>query len=62
MNRNYVVCECTVVTAGGVEQAVKEGARTLEDVKEKLGVGKQCVKCKDLVSILVDSYVEDLEG
>lgn len=62
MNRNYVVCECTGVTAGGVEQAVKEGARTLEDVKEKLGVGKQCVKCKDLVSILVDSYVEDLEG
>lgn len=62
MNRNYVVCECTRVTAGGVEQAVKEGARTLEDVKEKLGVGKQCVKCKDLVSILIDSYVEDLEG
>ena len=24
--------------------------------------GKQFVKCKDLVSILVDSYVEDLEG
>lgn len=61
MNSNYVVCECTGVTAGRVEQAVKEGARTFDDLKEKLGVGKQCVKCRDLISLLMESYVEDLE-
>lgn len=51
MNRNYVVCECTGTTAG----------RTFDDVKARLGVGKQCIKCKDLISLLIESYVEDLE-
>ena len=54
MNRNYVVCECTGTTAGQIEQAVQQGGRTL-------GVGKQCIKCKDLISLLIESYVEDLE-
>ena len=45
MNRNYVVCECTGTTAGQIEQAVQQGDRTFEEVKERLGVGKQCIKC-----------------
>ena len=61
MNRNYVVCECTGTTAGQIEQAVQKGDRTFNAVKARLGVGKQCIKCKDLVSLLVESYVEDLE-
>lgn len=48
MNRNYVVCECTGTTAGQIEQAVQQGDRTFDDVKARLGVGKQCIKCKDL--------------
>ena len=40
MNRNYVVCECTGITAGQIEQAVQQGDRTFEEVKERLGVGK----------------------
>ena len=61
MNRNYVVCECTGTTAGQIEEAVQQGDRTFDDVKARLGVGKQCIKCKDLISLLVESYVEDLE-
>ena len=57
MNRNYVVCECTGTTAGQIEQAVQQGDRTFDDVKARLGVGKQCIKCKELI----ESYVEDLE-
>ena len=57
MNRNYVVCECTGITAGQIEQ----GDRTFEEVKERLGVGKQCIKCKDLISLLIESYTEDIE-
>ena len=34
---------------------------TFDDVKARLGVGKQCIKCKDLISLLIESYVEDLE-
>ena len=58
MNRNYVVCECTGTTVGQIEQAVQQGGRTFDDVKARLGVGKQC---KDLISLLIESYVEDLE-
>ena len=61
MNRNYVVCECTGTTAGQIEQAVQQGDRTFEEVKERLGVGKQFIKCKDLVSLLIESYTEDIE-
>lgn len=61
VNRNFVVCECTGVTAGRIEQAVMEGARSFDDVKETLGVGKQCIKCRDLISLLVESYAEDIE-
>ena len=61
MNRNYVVCECNGTTAGQIEQAVQQGGRTFDDVKARFGVGKQCIKCKDLISLLIESYVEDLE-
>ena len=55
MNRNYVVCECTGTTVGQIEQAVQQGGRTFDDVKARLGVGKQCIKCKDLISLLICS-------
>ena len=48
-------------TAEQIEQAVQQGDRTFDDVKARLGVGKQCIKCKDLISLLIESYVEDLE-
>ena len=62
MNRNYVVCECTGTTVGQIEQAVQQGGRTFDDVKARLGVGKQCIKCKDLISLLIESYSCSLDG
>lgn len=61
MSPDYIVCTCLGVTAGQIGQSVKDGARTFDDVKESLGIGKQCIKCKDLASLLIESYVEDLE-
>ena len=55
MNGNHIVCACNGTTAAQIEKAVKEGARTFEEVQEKLRVGVQCVKCKDLVKLLIDS-------
>lgn len=60
MNSNHIVCECLGVTAGQIEQSVKEGARTFDEVKEKLGIGRQCIKCRDLASLLIESYVEEI--
>ena len=58
MNGSHIVCACNGTTAAQIEKAVKEGARTFEEVQEKLRVGVQCVKCKDLVKLLIDSYLE----
>ena len=58
MNGNHFVCSCNGTTAAQIDKAVKDGARTFEDVQEKLRVGVQCVKCKDLVKLLIDSYLE----
>lgn len=61
MNSNYIVCSCNGTTAGQIEQAVKDGARTFEEVQARLHIGKQCIKCKELAGLLVESYVEELE-
>jgi len=62
MNSNHIICECNGTTAGQIEKAVQEGARTFEEVQEKLHIGKQCIKCKDIARLLIESYVEDIEA
>lgn len=62
MNSNHIICECNGTTAGQIERAVKEGARTFEEVQEKLHIGKQCIKCKELAGLLIENYVEDLDA
>lgn len=39
------VCVCKAVTERQVHQAVKEGAKTVKDLKETLGVGTECARC-----------------
>lgn len=39
------VCICRSVTEGKINQAVNNGARTLRDLNQQLGVASQCGKC-----------------
>lgn len=39
------VCICRSVTEGKINQAVSNGARTLRDLNQQLGVASQCGKC-----------------
>lgn len=61
MNGNHIVCECNGTTVAQIERAVQEGARSFEEVQEKLHIGKQCIKCKELAKLLIESFVEDME-
>lgn len=61
MNSNTVICTCNGVTAGQIEKAVQQGARTFEDVQELLHIGRQCIKCKDMAKLLIEGYAEDCE-
>lgn len=59
MNRDHIICTCNGVTVGQIEEAVRQGDRTFEDVQERLHIGRQCVKCKDMAKLLIESFAED---
>lgn len=39
------ICVCNAVTERQVKQAVKEGACSLRDLRDRLGVTNQCGRC-----------------
>ncbi|MDL2225420.1 (2Fe-2S)-binding protein [Eubacteriales bacterium OttesenSCG-928-M02] len=47
MNDNNIVCYCSNVTKVQIEQAISEGAKTLDDIRKMTGA---CTigKCKEL--------------
>ncbi len=53
MDRNKVICRCFNVTAGAVEDAVKSGAKTFEQVQAKTSCGTGCGCCEADVRELV---------
>ena len=55
MNREDIVCACLGITYGEIEDAVKDGVRTYEELEERTGEGTICGLC-------VDSVKEMLEG
>ena len=55
MNREDIVCACLGITYGEIEDAVKDGGLTYEELEERTGVGTICGLC-------VDSVKEMLEG
>ena len=61
MNKEEIICSCNGVTVGQIEKAVRLGDCTFEDVKERLKVGSQCTKCKDLVSLYIENFRERIE-
>lgn len=41
------VCVCNAVTEKQIFNAVKNGAKTVKDLKETLGVASECISCVD---------------
>ena len=39
------ICVCRAVTEGQIREAVKGGARTLQDLRRQLGVTSECGRC-----------------
>ena len=62
MKRNKIACECRHITYGQIEDAVKAGAVTFEQVQEKTGCSQSCGKCKDFLEYLVRDILRDMES
>lgn len=54
IDENQIVCGCFKVTAGDIVAAVKNGAKSFEDVQTVTKVGTGCGKCIEGNRALVD--------
>ena len=62
MNREKLACRCHNVTYGKIYDAVKNGAKTVEEVSELTRAGTGCGKCREFLEFLVRDFVQELEG
>lgn len=59
MDMDKIVCNCLGITNGQIKDAVKNGARTLEEVQDATGAGTICGACVEDVQHLVDEFVAE---
>ncbi len=62
MNRDKVVCNCLGVTNGMIQDAVNDGASTLEEVQEITGAGTVCGVCLEDLENLVNAFVKERDA
>lgn len=62
MDRDKVVCSCLNVTNGMIQDAVNDGANTLEEVQEATGAGTVCGVCLEDIENLVKSFVKERDS
>ncbi len=56
MDMDEIVCSCLNITNGMIRDAVKSGAKTLEEVQEITGAGTVCGACLDDVKRLIEEF------
>jgi nitrogen fixation protein NifU and related proteins len=52
-----IICQCMNVTDKEIEQQVKDGASTYEELQQKTKLGTVCGQCKDKAEELLHQYV-----
>ena len=58
MNRRKEACHCKNVTYGMIEDAVRNGANTLQQVMDVTGAGKGCGKCREFLEYLIRDILD----
>lgn len=59
MKREKIACRCHRVTYGMIEDAVRAGASTPEEVAEATRCGKGCGKCMEFITYLIRDIKEE---
>ncbi|MBQ5851750.1 MAG: (2Fe-2S)-binding protein [Lachnospiraceae bacterium] len=57
MKRDKKACNCKNVTYGMIEDAIKNGASSYEEVEKILRFGTGCGKCKEFIRFLVRDFL-----
>lgn len=59
MKRDKKACNCKDVTYGMIEDAVRQGAASYEEVEQKLRFGTGCGRCREFIRHLVNELLEE---
>ena len=62
MNRSKEACHCKNITYGMIEDAIRNGANTLQQVMDATDAGKGCGKCKEFLEYLIRDIKEELRN
>ena len=57
--REKTACNCKNITYGMIEDAIKNGADTYEEVEKQLRFGTGCGECKEFIGFLVRDILEE---
>ena len=61
MNMEKLACRCHNVSYGKIYDAVRNGARTVEEVSRATGAGTGCGKCREFLDFLVRDFLREME-
>lgn len=56
------VCVCQAVTDQQIREAAREGARTLQDLRRKLGIMRDCGRCASCARACLDEANQGKPG
>lgn len=56
--KDRIICECMNVSYEDIKNAVKEGAKTLDDIKEATEAGTICGICEDDIQEVLDELLK----
>ena len=62
MNRSKEACHCRNITYGMIEDAIKNGAETFQEVQDATGAAKGCGQCKEFLICLIRDIKEEMSG
>ena len=59
MKREKTACNCKNITYGMIEDVIRNGATSYEEVQRSLKFGTGCGKCKEFIQYLVRDILEE---
>ena len=59
MKRNKIACNCKNITYGMIEDAIKDGAKSYEEVEMRLRFGTGCGKCRKFIKYLIRNLLAE---
>ena len=61
MKRDKIACNCKNISYGMIEDAIRQGAESYEQVEAQLRFGTGCGQCRDFIRVLVRDILEDMK-